>query len=1038
MLTSGASDDKPQLLKSKSMDGKALPGLSTEPSDPRISRQDTENHRDSVSKPVVPAATSESSTPRVAMTPISVEMATSLAMPAEAKPLAKMLQQFSHNILSTTFQTSKSDSAKRTRRKQRKEDLRWRNRYDTFAPLAEARQRDIDNTEKKSTRSDKKLQSIKKDHRANTGQIATSLASNGAGSPSGSNDDDKNKRDTRSLRAELDRAVTSHDKARSDITRMRTELERTKGELEKTTTSLNKTKSNLGQTEFVASKQSRIEKELDEYREDLRDRHEKTEARLHSMSGRVEKVEANTVTMSTIRAMETNAASLTVNTDRAEKMVKQYENLPDRILDLEKRMQDQQSNHLTQADIGAAHEAKIQSLQSDYLSLAARMTEVKTSLDQEVVDLRDLREVVSGDGESEKGLLDTMIASAKEYDDKFQLALEDFNATMEGFKGDLKQVKTKVGSIEDAKARHDIRINTLEDERPSHGSTPEDLAVIKEELSALLETVQKFEDDQNVKDDFVSSEVERLDSELITQTNAIKNLTDKIDSVPTRSSAISPPPSIPSNGNMSSPHLTNGILAKREMDHQFVEELENKHRVIEQELDNLKSSFQRFKESTMDVTHNHDTFITSLQQRFDNLTTDYMVKCMIHQMQSLYPQHPGNILNQIAALQKHFGQLIGNQQHFDQALGQVTNQYSALDTLVKTNQQHIVPLIQTRCDQVGSTLTERIEIESRERLRMSDTISNEVDQRLEKLVTQEQGLRLKLQETIDTNVDQRLKVLNEEQQESTSIIKQEISDQLGRIQTLQKGLQSLRTDHTASINDSHKAIEDLRGVVAQQSTSTADLKPAIDKVQADFKEIWDTFLHDMPCHYSAICDLNQAVDLSNDKLNGTEPDPNKTPSPSHKIERLHAAVSVLNSTLGLNDNQLNGVKHDPYTTTLTSHKIERIYAAVSDLNQAVGLNDNELIGTTDADSDRITAQHTASRARPRSPSMSLGQPSSPLRPPTSEGTGTRDAPVMLSQTTEGPDEDSDGPISNRSKRRRKPTRKSEESPMRRRKVGRSS
>lgn len=995
------------------------------------------------------------------MTPVSVETATSLAMPTEAKPLAKMFSQFSHNIVKTTCLTNKHDSAIRTRRRQRNEDKKWRKRYDTFVPLAEVRQRDIDSAEKKLTRSDKMLQSIKKDHRAYTDLIATSLASIGAVIPSGSNDGDKNKQDIWSLRAELDRAVTSHDKARSDMTRMRTELEKIKGELEKTTASLNKTKSNLGQAEFVASKQSRMEKELDECREDLRDRDKKTEARLHSMSGRVEKVEANTVTMSTIRAMETNAASLTVNTDRAEKMVKQYEKLPDRILELENRMQDQQSSQISQADI-AAHETKIQSLQSDYLTLAARMTEVKSSLDQEAVSLHDLREVVSGDGESEKGLLDTMIASANEYDDKFRQAVEAFNGTMEDFKVDVKQLKTKVAGIEDAKARHDIPIKTLEDERPSHSYKSEDLTGIKAELSALAEAVGKFERDQNIKDDDVSTETERLDSELILQANSIRILADKIDSLPTRSSAISPPPSVPSNGKLSSPHLTNGTLAKREMGQQFVEELENKHKVIEQDLDSFKSNFQQFKESTVEVTHNHDTFIANLQQRFDNLTTDYMVKCMIHQMQSLYPQHPGNILNQLAGLQKHFGQLIGNQQHFDQALGQVTNQVGALDALVKTNQHHIVPLIQTRCDQVASTLTGRIEIEGSERLRMSEIISNEVHQRLERLVTQEQGLRLKLQETIDTNVDQRFKVLTEEQQENTSIIKQELSGHLGRIQTLQKGQQSLRTDHTTSINTSHKAIEDLHALVDQQSTRIADLKPVIDKVQADTKGIWDTVLHDMPCHYSAICDLNQAVDLPNDKLNGIERGPNRSPSPppSHKIERLHHAVNLLNSALGFDDNQLNGVKHEPSTTPLLIQKIERLHAAVSilnsalgldddqlngikqdrlttifppsnikrlitavsDLNSAVGLTDNELYGTTTDD------RTPASRTRPRSPSMSLGQLSSPLRPSTSEGTGTKEAPMILSQSTEALDEDSDVPVS-RSKRRKTATKKSQESSL---------
>ena len=975
----GELEHRPQLLKTQSMDSKALLRLGTEQADPRLlSRRDSEKHRDSAATTAVPANRSESSTPRVAMTPVSAEMMP-LGVSADAKPLAKMLQQFSHGIVSTTFQTNKSDSAKRIQHKSRKEDQKWRNRYDTFAPLAEVQQRNLDSSEKKSTRSDNKLQEIKRSHRANTGQIATSLALGGVTVPSvGPNADDKSKRDIKNLRAELDRVVSSFDKTRSDTTRIRAELEKTKADLERTTTSLNHTKSNLGQAEFVASKQSRMQKDFDEYRKDLSERHGNVEDRLLSMSnaqGRLEKqvakVEANTVSMSTIRAMETNAANFAVNANKAEKMVKQYDTLTKRMRELDEQMQGHQLD-VTQArnDLGA-HSVQLQRLQSDYGNQTSQLAELKMVVDQKVADLRDLREVVSGDDidDSKNGLLD-MITSAQKDGGKFRNALELFNETINEFEEDIKQMKTKALSFEEAKARLEVRVDTLEDKRPPDTHTQDDMTGIREGLSALSSVVEKFEGDQEEKDDLVAREVERLDNELINQADMIKVLTDKINTLSSRPSSMPSfqQPSNPPSGNMSPPHLANGTLAKKVMDSQVVEELEKKHNMIKQEFDGLQSSFQQFKTSTTDVTNTHDTFITSLQQRFDNLTTDHMVKCMIHQMQILYPQLPGNILNQMGSIQKQIGQLIGNQQHFDQSLSRIQAQVNAVEELVKTNQQHVVPLIQTRCDKVESLMTERLDTEARE--------------------------RLQIRETLHTDIEPRLKNLTEDQQETTSIMKQEIEGHLNRIQILQKGLQSARTEHTSTISGLTKDLQDLQkslqsarteqtttiGTLSEdiqdvqakfqgQDADTTDLKAAMEKIQKDFTEIWDTFLRDMPRHYAAIVDLNDVVGLTHERLKGDR-------SPGQQAD-------------------------------------------------AGGQED---VG-----------------ARARSVSMSLGQPSSPLRPPPSSqgtvsrlSTSTSEAPITMSQSTDDVGEESDPPVSSRGKRRRIPTKKSEESPMRVRKAGRTS
>lgn len=45
------------------------------------------------------------------------------------------------------------------------------------------------------------------------------------------------------------------------------------------------------------------------------------------------------------------------------------------------------------------------------------------------------------------------------------------------------------------------------------------------------------------------------------------------------------------------------------------------------------------------ITQGLELFVKSQQQKFDGLTSDRVVQGMVHQMQQMYPQHPGNLLN---------------------------------------------------------------------------------------------------------------------------------------------------------------------------------------------------------------------------------------------------------------------------------------------------------------------------------------------------------------------------------------------------------
>lgn len=44
------------------------------------------------------------------------------------------------------------------------------------------------------------------------------------------------------------------------------------------------------------------------------------------------------------------------------------------------------------------------------------------------------------------------------------------------------------------------------------------------------------------------------------------------------------------------------------------------------------------------ITQGLELFVNSQQQKFDGLTSDHVVQSMVHQMQQMYPQHPGNLV----------------------------------------------------------------------------------------------------------------------------------------------------------------------------------------------------------------------------------------------------------------------------------------------------------------------------------------------------------------------------------------------------------
>ena len=60
----------------------------------------------------------------------------------------------------------------------------------------------------------------------------------------------------------------------------------------------------------------------------------------------------------------------------------------------------------------------------------------------------------------------------------------------------------------------------------------------------------------------------------------------------------------------------------------------------QQKLQDVESGLRKLSQTTQTL----ELFVASQQQKFDRLTSDHLAQNMVHQMQQMYPQHPGNLL----------------------------------------------------------------------------------------------------------------------------------------------------------------------------------------------------------------------------------------------------------------------------------------------------------------------------------------------------------------------------------------------------------
>lgn len=269
-------------------------------------------------------------------------------------------------------------------------------------------------------------------------------------------------------------------------------------------------------------------------------------------------------------------------------------------------------------------------------------------------NLEQLKVEITGDNEKSdeksKGLID-YIREGTENNVKVGNALQALDKEVEGFAERLQQVENGLVVL-------GSRGSNVEPAAAPNGDTAS-LAVEPGSSASFLrleERLKELDVEQEKKDDYVSFEVERLDNILLAQEKAVKDLKKELcvvkhEALSTPKKPPTPPPPVESQGQ---------------------------HELLRLKLEQLEKTLRQFTETSTARTDTIEVLVESQQQRFDNLSTEHMANCIIHQMQSLYPPHPGNLYNKI-------DQITNKQQSADL---HILNFMHVVNQLTNTNQTH--------------------------------------------------------------------------------------------------------------------------------------------------------------------------------------------------------------------------------------------------------------------------------------------------------------------------------------------------------------
>ena len=336
---------------------------------------------------------------------------------------------------------------------------------------------------------------------------------------------------------------------------------------------------------------------------------------------------------------EKKLASLTVEDANLSQKIKGVEAVTQKRHEIAREKDQQQSSRFDRLDTSLSDiQLKLNRLELTVQEQAQEYATVKVDLGAQDKVLTDLDTYVRRNSRNSDPSLNDLVKRNSEQIQQLQQDYEKLSQAVRQVQ-DL-QTASKIASspqipkasgLTDTRIEEEVRlirsrVDTLKLEQQDFKLIQHDLDVLKsdpEKVMLIRADLDSLINEEKLKDAGVVEEFESIEKSLNKQREELVRLRNEIRLV-TQSQAsqsiLNHPPTPPFASVSTSP---------RESDHHKLQDLEMGLRKL------------------MNTTQGLELFVNAQQQKFDGLTSDRVVQSMVHQMQQMYSQHPGNLVTQV-------------------------------------------------------------------------------------------------------------------------------------------------------------------------------------------------------------------------------------------------------------------------------------------------------------------------------------------------------------------------------------------------------
>ena len=849
--------------------------------------------------------------------------------PGRSKTIAENFTQYTQAVLHTATKTIHHDTVKKRLEKQVMEADRWRKHYQSFETMAEEQTRQLKKFEALAARSDDSLRnSGEVQERAIDGMVYSMVAA-GQSKPTPV--------------VELDARSKHSDK---EVGMLRDELNDTRKRLD---TVLNDTKRRLDAAvqdiaRFngkVSFQRSRFEDQIQEFSRDYvtKQTMTATESKMAEAIVNISKLQASSVKQtelndkyitivdqinqlslvaSDVEKAKEDISKLSVNSSANEiagqKLKEDFESHMKDFDQLKSNVLKQEEKFVELNDYVTGNENPEEKSLTDIVRegalKSAKHAEALQALNIELGELDNLKE--------ESKDLSVRIAKLESGSSKQSSASVNHQASSTGLEGEVAILKEEVARIfGEQQMKDDIVGEEVDQLRSLLNQKNGEVEQLRNLLDSQIATIKEMNDQilqlqsqQSTAGLSQNGEVEQLRNLVQSQGIVIKGMNDQLLEMRSHEQTTQPP-QFEGLEQLRKTVDSQGVVI-REMNDQVLKlhshsaaeapQIASKPSAqvsvfqapddpVRLRIKELETSLQQFTASTWEKVSNMEVFVASQEQRFNNLTTEHMARSIISQLQKMYPNHPGNVMNELRRVNS-------SQQALEKPVRSLENQLAEVRNFLGPNhlilaQQSTIPDLQIAIRKTSDRIEKVAQMHQD-----SSSAVNDMKDLVEDHSSQIEGFKA----DISTLKKDHLSAIGTSQSEVQAIkanikdmdttLKTDIEDIKSAVETSKINYETIKAElkdiAVNTINECyhiHGEINTLSEQISQRAS------PSGNKKNPDFDP------SSPPSKYTAISAMRKH---KNDNLRGGAGDDEHTPSPSsiprsigkHKKENLKPPTST--------------------------------------------------------------------------------------------------------------------------------------------------